>query len=94
MKTIDSPIANQPQTAISLEGNHIMDKHTITLTTRELATVRAALQFWRRTTSDETEQENEIATGDDTFPALQNEEIDALVARIATPDSGNGDVTI
>jgi len=49
---------------------------------QELATVLAALRLFQRTDSEDTEQENDIATSGGTCSALGIEDIDSLCERI------------
>lgn len=56
------------------------------LNPRETATVLAALRYWQRVGLYDRASlaEDMIATNDNTFPALNEEEIDALCERINT----------
>jgi hypothetical protein len=54
----------------------------MTVSSRDLATILAALRFWQRTPSDYTQPENDIATDGGETPALSIEEIDALCERL------------
>lgn len=54
----------------------------INLTDRERDTVLAALRYWQRSDSAETENESMIATRDGEQDALQADEIDDLCERI------------
>ncbi len=58
---------------------------------RELATVLAALRYWRREGLWSDGREREIATSDDKFDELSATEIDALCERLSLAGRGFGE---
>jgi hypothetical protein len=62
---------------------HQEPKHTLRVSSQELAAILAGLRKLQRTDSDDdTDAEREIATGGDSFAALDLQGIDKLCERI------------